>query len=338
MEELEDRRESLMNKTLELQEAEKDLLNAIDEAAARLREKRDETAGIDADIGSKEQELDRKRKELFRLSDTVSGLKNELGRMQSSLENIDYRESAAQRDKEAVGRGLDEGASAVAELNGDIEQKKTAVAEQNGMKASLSEELDRLRLEAEDKRDRLAREKEELAANLSRLESLKDLIVDKSLYEFLAESGGGEHLSRAILSNIISAEREYEIAIESALAEHINAIILDNMDDVLSAVGTIKEKNLGKTSILYADINASVQPVAGPEPSPEKGIIGKASGFVSFEESEAGSVAQAALENVLVVKDLQVAVEYKKASSRRDISFVTLTGELITADGFIMAG
>jgi chromosome segregation protein len=338
IQELDSRKESLINRTLDLQENEKALLVGIDDAGERLREKREETAGIDADIGDKEADLDNSRRELFRLSDTISGLRNDLGKLQSSLETIDYRESAAQRDKETVGKGLDEGASVIADLSGGIESKKREIADLNSLRDSLIEDINNLRVETENKKDRLSREKEELAGNLSRIESLKDLIVDKSLYEFLAESGEGEHLSRAILSNIISADREYEIAIESALAEHINSIIIDKLDDVFSAIKTIKEKDLGKTSILYADICSSAHPVAGPEPSPEQGIIGKASGFVSFEESEAGLLAQAALENVLIAKDLKSAIEYKKNSARRDSAIVTLTGELVTAEGFIMAG
>jgi|WetSurMetagenome_2_1015567.scaffolds.fasta_scaffold00192_22 chromosome segregation protein len=338
IEELDSRKESLVNKTAELQETEKTLLAGVDESGERLREKREETAGIDADITDKEEDLDKKRKELFSLSDTISGLRNDMGKLQSSLETIDYRESAALRDKEGVGKGLDEGSLIIAGLNEGIEDKKNEIARQTGLRDSLVEEINNLRLETDDKKDQLSREKEELAGNLSRLDSLKELIVDKSLYEFLAESGEGEHLSCAILSNIISTGTEYEIAVESALAEHINSIIIDNIDDVFSAINTIKEKNLGKTSILYADICSSARDTAGLDAEPEQGIIGSVSEFVNFEASDAGSMARAALNHVYITRDLNAAIEYKKSAGRRDITFVTLAGELVTAQGFIIAG
>jgi chromosome segregation protein len=338
IDELDSKNESLLNKQLELGEAEQTLLANMNEVGEHLREKREGAAGIETDINDKEGELEKRRKELFSLSDTISSRRNDLSKLQSLLETLDYREAASLRDRESIGKGLDEGAMMISDLNGGIENKKGEIAGKNAVKDALIAEINGLRLDAENRKGLLSKEKEELAGNLSRLGSLKELIVDKSLYEFLAESEESKHLSPAILSNIISAGKDYEVAVESALSEKINSIIIGKIDDVFSAISIIKEKNLGKTSILYTDICISSADEGGAAPSSAKGIIGRASDFVNFEESEAGSMARAVLKNVFIVSDLNTAIEYRKDARYRDITFATQAGELVTADGFIIAG
>jgi|WetSurMetagenome_2_1015567.scaffolds.fasta_scaffold06344_2 chromosome segregation protein len=338
MDELDSRRESLSSKSLGLEDAEKALLADMDEASELLREKRDDAAGIEAAISEKEGELEAKRREIFTLSDHIGSRKNELSRLSSSLETLDYRESSSMRDKEAVGKGLDEAAVLIADLSGGIEDKKAGIARQTGMKEALISEINGLRLDMENKKVSLSKEKEDLAANLSRLGSLKELIVDKTLYEFLEESGESKHLSPAILSNIISSVRDYEPAVEAALSEKINSIIIDRLDDVFSALDIIREKNLGKTSILYTDICPATSGAEGYAPAQAEGIIGRASDFVTFEGSEAGAMARAVLNNVFIVRDVNTAIECRKEAGRRDITFATLAGELVTPDGFIIAG
>ena len=163
--------------------------------------------------------------------------------------------------------------------------------------------------------------------------------MDKSLYELLAESEESKHLSPAILSNIISAGKDYEAAIESALSEKVNSLIIEKMDDVFAAISIIKEKNLGKTSILYTDLchKTADSPTDSVSPS-GAGLIGRASDFISFESSEAQAIACAVLKDVFIVNDLSSAFELRKSSQNHELAFVTLTGELITADGFIIAG
>ncbi len=338
IDELDSKKESLINKGLELDEAERTLLADMNEVGEHFREKKEGAAGIETDISGKEAELEQKRKELFRLSDTISSRRNDLSKLQSSLETLEYRESASLRDREGIGKGLDESAAMIADLSGGIENKKSEIDRKNELKDALIAEVDGLRLEAESRKELLSREKEELAGNLSRLGSLKELIVDKSLYEFLAESEESKHLSPAILSNIISAGKEYEVAVESALSEKINSIIIDKIDDVFSAISIIKDKNLGKTSILFTDICVSFADEDRAASSSAEGIIGRASDFVNLDDSEAGSMARAVLKNVFIAADLKTAIEYRKDPKYRDVTFATQAGELVTADGFIIAG
>ncbi len=338
IDEMDSKKGSLFGQTSELDEAEKSLLAKIDEISEGLKEKKDWAAGIEASISEKEEELEDRRKDLFRLSDTLSSRRNDLHKLQSSLETLNYRETSSLRDKEGISKGLEESDRMITELSGDIEGRKGEISRLHGEKDKLNSEIARLREDIENKRSQLSREKEELAGNLSRLESIKELIVDKSLYEFLAESEESKHLSPAILSNIISAGKDYEAAVESALSEKINSLIIDRIDDVFSAISIIKEKGLGKTSILYTDLCGSPFDEGAELPSPTPEVIGRASDFITFESSEARTIACSVLGSVLVVSDLSSALGLRRDAGYRGFSFVTLAGELITPDGFISAG
>jgi chromosome segregation protein len=338
IDERDSKKESLFTQISELDLAEKNLLAKIDEISERLKEKKDSASGIEISIAEKEEELENKRKELFMLSDTLSSMRNDLHKLQSSLETLNYRETASLRDKEGISKSLDESVRKIAELSGEIEGRKGEIANLHEEKEALNVKISDLREEIENKKILLSREKEELAGNLSRLSSLKELIVDKSLYEFLAESEESKHLSPAILSNIISAGKDYEVAIEAALSEKINSLIIDKVNDVFAAITVIKEKGLGKTSILFTDL-CRIPSEAGETISPAApGVIGRASDFISFESAGAQAIACSVLKNVFVVDDLSCALELRKDAQYDALSFVTLAGELITADGFIAAG
>jgi chromosome segregation protein len=336
--ELDTKKVSLSGKSAEIEDAEKALRCEMSEVGAGLDRKKDEVAGIETAISEKENELDGKRKELFRLSDSISSSRNDLSKLQSSIDTLEYRESSSLRDRDNTGRTLEENDKTIIALTQEINGKKEEISKLGSGRDRLKEEIEGLASDIENRKALLSKEKEELAGNLSRLASLTEMIVDKSLYEFLVESEESKHLSPAILSNILSADKDYEAAVESALSEKINSLIIDKINDVLSAIEIINEKKLGKTSILYADICTATSESGGVEPAAIPGILGRASDFVRLENSGAGSIVRTVLKNVFIAKDLSSALECKKDRTYRDISFATLGGELITADGFIIAG
>ncbi|HMK55510.1 MAG TPA: chromosome segregation protein SMC [Dissulfurispiraceae bacterium] len=339
IEELDSRREALIGKLAEADDTEKMLIEQTDGITEALKDKKDWAASIELAIGNKEEGLEQKRRDLFKLSDTLSGRRNDLHKLQSSLENLDYRESSSQRDKDSIAKNLSDSERLIAEIGGVIEGRKGEMSRMYDQQDAINADISTLRNEIEDKKSLLLKEKEELAGNLSRLSSLKELIVDKSLYDFLAESEESKHLSPAILSNIISAGKDYEVAVEAALSEKINSLIIDKIEDVLAAVAIIRDKNLGKTSILYTDLcRTSVEASDNATAPAGIGVIGKAADFITFESGEAQAIACAVLKDVFVVNDLASGLELRKSAPHNEMSFVTLAGELITAEGFIIAG
>jgi chromosome segregation protein len=314
-----------------------------------LGEKRETLLSIEFSIGDKESALEEKRKELFRVSEIVSQKRNELHKLQSTFETLQYRESASARDFEAVSNGIAASEEAIRAEEEHITALKHRLSAMQSEKDALKAETENLNRDIESKKSLLASEREALASNMARLGSLKELAFDKSLMDVLAEAVpaarrtalAGEGTSGLsadcpVLSDIISTEKEYEKAIEAALSERINSILLKNVDDILAATAVIRERNLARTALLYTGF--SFEPSAPGTEVPFDGIIGKASDFISFENSEMQVPAGRILENTLIARDLQSAITFRNQEASRHYALVTLEGEVIDRDGVILAG
>ena len=92
------------------------------------------------------------RRELFRLSDTLSSRRNDLHKLQSSLETLDYRESSSVRDKEGIAGNLLESKSLIAELSGEIEGRRSEISRLHEEKEEMNAEISRLREDIENKK------------------------------------------------------------------------------------------------------------------------------------------------------------------------------------------
>ncbi len=314
-----------------------------------LGEKRETLSSIELSIGDKESGLEEKRKELFRVSEIVSQKRNELHKFQSSFETLQYRESASAKDFEAVRNGIADSEESIRAEAEHINALKDRLSAMQSDRDAIRAEAENLNRDIESKKSLLASEREALASNMARVGSLRELAFDKSLMDVLTEavpaasrtSLAGEGPSGLsadcpVLSDIISTEKEYEKAIEAALSERINSILLKNVDDILAAATVIRERNLGRTALLYTGFSFEHEAPGTEEPFP--GIIGRASDFISFENSEMQGPAGRILENTLVAQDLRSAIEYRNQKASRHYALVTLDGEVIDRDGVILAG
>lgn len=349
-EEIKNKRGELSEKISEIDKTENALLSSIENISMELNEKKDWVADIEMKIVDKESEIENKRKDLFRVSENLSNKKNELHKLQSSLENLKYRESVALRDIEIIKAGMDELEKSIREAEESIRIKTNDLLRLKSEKDAITSEIALLKEDIGNKKILLSQEREDLASNISRLNSLKELIVDRSLADFVSEGRGYR-----ILSDIINANKDYEIAIEAALSEKINALIIDNIEDAISIINIVKEKNLGRTAILYRGqrTDNSLQDPVGSQTTENKGqttanithgdIIGKASDFAAFEDNEIKEKAFGITDTTYIVKDLQTAIEILFTHSpihpfAHPVQFVTLDGEIINSEGWLFAG
>lgn len=341
-EEIKNKKEELSEKIAELNDTENALLSSMENISMELNEKKDWIADIETKITDKESEIENQRKELFKVSENLSNKKNELHKLQSSLENLKYRESVALRDIGTIKAGMDELEKASREAEESIKIKTDDILRLKSERDAITSEIAQLKEDIENKKTLLSQEREDLASNISRLNSLKELIVDRSLADFVYEGHGYR-----VLSDTINANKDYEIAIEAALSERINALIIDNIEDIMSVIDIVKEKNIGRTAILYTGVRSQESEVRSSDnnskleiPNIEL-IIGRASDFITFENSETQKMTGSILDNTYIVKDLQSAVEILKSSlitPHASLTLVTLDGEIINSDGWLFVG
>lgn len=350
--EIELKKEELSRKVSELNDAETSLMSGLENISAELDEKKGRVSGIEADISGKEQEIENRRKDLFRVSENLGNKKNELHKLQSSLETLDFRESLSAKDLESVKNSIGELGRGLKETEDIIKNK---MEEHSGLlseRESLTAGISRLKDEIENSKARLSREREDLASNLSRLNSLKELIVDRSLSDFLSQAEGTAGSSIKVLSDVINADKEFEKVIEAALSDKINSLVIDKLEDIMSALNIVREKNLGRTAILYTGYKTSgdtktqsheegltqlLDHSASQDPH-RSTLIGRASDFTTFENTEAQGMARGILENTYIIKDLQAAIEFRESSLFNGSTLVTLDGDFIDRDGVIFTG
>ncbi|MGO9611925.1 MAG: chromosome segregation protein SMC [Dissulfurispiraceae bacterium] len=341
------KQEGLSKKIAELDSTGKNYLSNLEGISDELREKRERLSDMEGSLVDGESEIEKKRKELFSISENLSNKKNELYKLQSSSDALQNQESISINDMATITGKFDELTQAVQEAEVQIARERDEHLTLQSEKEGLRSEIMSLKETLEYKKELLSKERELLVSNSSRLTSLKELIIDRSLVEFLSEYGEISHISEKVLSDIVNTESNLERAIEAALSDKINALIIEDREDLLSLVRIVQERNLGRTSMLYTVFDQEY--INGPENLQHMlsdKIIGRASDLLKFEDN--GSLGKkltsvqdrlrSMLQNTYIVKDIETGLEIKSSIALKGVTVVTLAGEVITDDGFVFAG
>ena len=326
--------------------AEQDLFSDIERQKEMLREKTGLLRFFEEELSGKEGLLEEKRRELFRISEESSSLRNDLNMLLSSLEDLTRREVSSQKDIENLKRRM-------TEIDSSIQDAETVLVEGNNELHLLNEkkeictnELSSSRNRVEEIRNTLSHLREELASYKSRLESLREIVFDRPTRELLSD--GSDFRILEPISDMFEVEVDYEKAIESALSEKVNLFILPSFSDIKIAISSLKERSLGRTA--FIPLTPPISPLAegggegfergGHEGVSEKidlteEVIGRASDFVRTSEEFSG-VAKALLEHIFIIRNLTDALNLVEAGKRS--FYVTLDGEVIEPSGAVIGG
>lgn len=318
----------LLIKQQDLYETEAELSNKIETQSELLREKADHIGFLEEKLAEDRTVLEDRRKDIFQISEELSDLRNAYNKLQSSLESLHQREAESQRDVENLRMVLFETETSLKDLEASLLEKNNELMLLNEQKETFYNELSTSKDKRETLRDRLSKLKEDVASDVSRIESLQEVVFDESTKEVLSE-GLNVNIFTSI-AEIIEVDSEYEIAIESGLSEKVNSFVISSYSDIEKAVSVLKEKGLGRTAFL---------PLS-PPPYKEQGEIpdgslGSASRFVKTEE-KFSQVVKALLGNIFIVRDLKAAFDL--IASGHTETFVTLDGEVVEPTGAVIAG
>jgi chromosome segregation protein len=327
-EEFNKKRSEFLIKKQELEETEAGLLAEIETQREILSEKSDYLRSLEEELTEHQGTLEERRKDLFRISEDLSNLRNTHGQLQSSLEGINQREALSRKDIETLNAVLAETESVLQDLESRLHEKNNELILLNEQKTRFDSELSLSREKHDRVREQLSELKEDVASDMSRIGSLQEIVFDASTKEFLSK---GMHFNLlASISDIIEVDNAYEKAIESALSEKVNACILSSYSDIERAVSAMKEKGLGRAAFL------PISPISyrgyGEVP---KGILGSALQYIKTEE-QFSQVVRSLFENTFVVKDLKAALDL--IGSGHKATFVTLDGEVVEPTGVVIAG
>ncbi len=326
--EFNNKKADVLNRQKELDQTEADLMSEIEIQKEFLREKADILRNMEEELTESEDMLETQRRDIFKVSEELSNSKNSLGRLQSSLDGLTQREAASIKDSETLNRVLSEIDDSLKDLESNLLGKNNDILLLNEKKGIIVSELSISKKKIDNLRETLSRLKEELASNISRTDSLKEILFDESTKELL--SGDLNFNLIASISDAVEIDDEYEKAIESALSEKVNSFILPSFDDIEIAIASLKEKGLGRTAFVPLNPPSDGEQIEVPE-----GAIGRALNFIKTKDEFTG-IAKNLFENIFIVKDLKTALNL--IATGKNLFFVTLDGEVIEPSGTIIAG
>jgi len=327
-EEFNAKKEGLSVKLGELNETEAKLSADIEGLKEDLRLKNELIESVENELSEKESSVDSKRRDVFSASEELSGLRNEIGRMQAALEALERKEVSLLKDVEESKKALAEIDMSIIGVEGSLRDKNSEIILLNEKKSVYASEISSLKEKIEYLRDKLSKTKEDLASSVSRLGSLKELVLDAPTREIL-QDGANLHIVSS-LSDVLNVEPEYEKAVENALSEKINSFILKSLDDIETAISTLKAKGSGRMSFIPLDSG-----ITGESPDAPLGTIGRAVDFVKVN-TEFSGIAKNLLKNIFIVKDLKTALGMRESGNNH--FFVTLDGEIVEPSGAVIGG
>ncbi|MFZ3139000.1 MAG: chromosome segregation protein SMC [Thermodesulfovibrionales bacterium] len=327
-EEYNKKNKDLLIRQNDLDITEADLISETERQKELLQDKADFLRSLEEDLSEKEDMIEGKRREIFRISEELSALRNMQSRLQSSLEGLKHREESSVRDSESLKKALTDIDFSLKDIESNLLEKNNNIFLLNEKKGIKINEISSNKSRVENFRETLTRLKEGLASDISRIESLKEVIFDESTREFL--SGDLNFSLIGSISDVIEIDDEYEKAIESVLSEKVNSFILPSFNDIESAISLLKEKGLGRTAFIPVNPTAGNVQIDIPE-----GCLGRAIDFIHAKE-EFSQVVKTLFENIFIVKDLKTALHLTSAGHR--VFFVTPDGDVVEPTGAVIAG
>ncbi len=136
-----------------------------------------------------------------------------------------------------------------------------------------------------------------------------------------------------LVGELIETEAEYERAVEAVLGERIQSVVVRGQEEGISALRYLKESGEGRGSFVPVTLRTRGEEAVS---SREEGIIAPLAEVVRVPE-ECRKIVGGLLGGTLLVRDLECALRIWNRNGLWN-SFVTLDGDLLTADGILAGG
>ena len=318
-------------------ERQRDELRAVS-AALESDSEAAQTAEVEAREASEalrgtEAERDRVNAALVEALTTVARCEDRRAACQERLAEIDRRLRSAD---EQLAVQSTEVARADSEQETLEEGLRNLLAERDRLMNLLRASLDRSGREAESLRlaaGALSATRERRETRRARLASLREIIEGREdageAARHLRGAGGEQHGVRALVRDVLAADREVEVAVEAVLAERAEGLVVDRPEGALSAIAALRSAEAGR--------GVFVLPVV-EEPAGH-GFVPLGEPLLGRVEPDAGyeGLARRLLSGVNLVDDLAEPLRVY-GGGRIPCTFVSRAGDVLTPDGVVRGG
>ena len=138
------------------------------------------------------------------------------------------------------------------------------------------------------------------------------------------------------IGDLLSADKEHETAIEAALGGNVNNIVVEEAESAKSAIALLKRQRAGRVTFLPLDTIRVGQHDDCHEIRGERGLIGPAIDYVTYDSLIEKAVKHI-LYNTVIVETLDDAIRIAR-TARRFPRMVTLEGEYVAPSGAVTGG
>ena len=292
---------------------------------------------IESDIEVLEEKIEVEKSKLFNRAEEISVLKNEIKHLSATAENITRKTEKSFEDINTIKNELSQLENVITETGNEFINSESELSQETLSRNETSAALEIKKGELIANEETLYRDRENIAALNSKLDSLKEI-------EFEQRNKAGKEIKTLCqVADIFETSPEYENAIEAVLGEKLSVSVVRNKDEVTEAINLIKKQNKGRSgfiSINHVEQNITSQPPAG-NVSSTNGVIGKAIDLVKVKEG-LDRVASSLLTEILIVDNLDTAFsEWErslKETGSNSVHFVTTDGEVLEPSGIVFGG
>lgn len=300
--------QNIQNYDRELTEKRRDMLSVS--AALSHVEAREQS--LTTKVNEKSAELNESEENLKLLAQQKVEFEERRNRLYKELESQRQLQFDSERDLENIN----------ANLQSLRDQKNKRASEYETIKDDLNKVASRLY------------GLENLQANF---EGFEEGVKNIMLWQKARHEQSGDNASSfKPLADVVEVQSQYELAMEASMGHRLQTLLAPSSDEAVGAVGYLKSNNNGRSSFASGDMMlVENAPEVVTELRTEAGIEGLLEDVVQIPEALRGQVAHF-FKGIAIVDSIRTALSLRPRYL--GYSFVTLDGDMLSADGVITGG
>ena len=323
------------------QERNRFLEKSIEEVRVNLSRERGDSQNLRDRLTAHTREREEGKSRLMELAAQEARYKNILETTENSKAHIDRR---LKRTDEEVALG----ARQVAEGEKSLKAAEEAAENRKAEIAAVSERIDALRTQLQGVNQSLAdqvKQVQRLEYDRNRVRSdhaaLKKMAENFEWYrdgvKAVLKRETAEKQVLGVVADILDPEPSYEAAVEAVLGEALQYILVADQNAARDAIGYLRDGNEGRGGFIpIADLKSSAVDSANLDFEESGGEVRRLLDHVTVKPGYE-QIADGLLGRVGVVADLDTASTLFNRNGRRR-TYVTSTGDLVTAEGILAGG
>jgi len=315
----------------------------------RLEEKVNAAAAARAQRIETESELQAVSNSIMKIENRLSSLRGEISSVINVRDGSEARLSILEQEIRQITESLERVNLQHSEVTAQAEQGTASLSAQQEQVRTLEEQLRAVQSGLSEVERRLSVEQRTLAEKESKLEVLRQLNEEgegfaEGTQAVLRGLDNPDFFRPAILGALathIEVETEFVPAIEAALGQNLQAIVMKDSMIAESVIRTLASQKLGRASLALRDCGLRRHDSAEGNGFIPDGAIAWAVDKVKASTPEIASIVSSLLCGCVIVPDIETALRISNtphAAFRIPQSLVTLTGEVLTADGILIGG